>query len=221
MRHLTISSRRDRAVLERWVEFRCEISVVGARDVKGGWVGFPAGENVHCNGILDYTLAPAPSISAVVAMRANGVAHQVAHALGHVGTIGVEMFVMPDDSLVVNEIAPRPHNSGHHTIDAGTTSQFGLQLHTVLGERVSDVDATQHTPAVMVNLLGDVWANGEPNWSVLDGQPRARLHLYGKRDARAGRKMGHLTVLSATGQDIHATLAEALALRDTLAGPSG
>jgi 5-(carboxyamino)imidazole ribonucleotide synthase len=198
----------DRAVVEGWVPFVREISVVGARDVDAGWAAFPPGENVHVDGILDHTIAPA-RIPSEVASAAVSVARTVADALGHVGTIGVEMFVLADGSLVVNEIAPRPHNSGHHTIDACATSQFGLQLVAATGGSVTACDTAQHSPAVMVNLLGELWARGEPRWSVLDRCPAARLHLYGKASARPGRKMGHLTVLGTSPE-------EALALRAAL-----
>jgi 5-(carboxyamino)imidazole ribonucleotide synthase len=199
----------DRAVLEQWVPFDTEISVVGARTVQGEWVAFTPGENVHKDGILDYTVAPARVKGSVLA-AAVSLAGRVAEALDHVGTLGVEMFVMADGSLVVNEMAPRPHNSGHHTIDACVTNQFAQQLLAVVGAPLGD--PTQHTPAVMVNLLGDLWANGEPNWD-LTLHPRAHLHLYGKEVARPGRKMGHLTML---GDTVEQALTEALALRNRL-----
>lgn len=198
----------DRGVLEGWVPFEREISVVGARDVHGGWAAFAPGENIHVGGILDHTIAPA-RVAPAVARAASSMAKAVADALGHVGAIGVELFVLGDGSLVVNEIAPRPHNSGHHTIDACSTSQFGLQLTAALGQRVDACDVTQRASAVMVNLLGDLWSDGEPDWSVIDTCPGARLHLYGKAEARPGRKMGHLTVLDAAVDD-------ALRLRDAL-----
>ncbi len=199
----------DRVVLEKWVEFACEISVVGARTIEGDWMAFAPGENVHAQGILDYTIAPA-RIAPSIAHAADQLAQRVANALDHVGTIGVEMFVMPDGSLVVNEMAPRPHNSGHHTIDSCVTNQFAQQLLAVTGSPLGD--PTQHTPAVMVNLLGDLWENGEPNWD-LALHPRAHLHLYGKTTARPGRKMGHLTVL---GDTVDEALVDALRLRSSL-----
>jgi 5-(carboxyamino)imidazole ribonucleotide synthase len=197
-------------VLEQWITFEREISVVGARGVDGQWAAFPPGENVHVNGILDYTIAPA-RVPAETAVASQAVARKVAEELDYVGTIGVEMFVMPDGSLVVNEIAPRPHNSGHHTIEACATSQFGQQLLSVTGQALGD--PTQHTPAVMVNLLGDLWANGEPDWSLVATIDSAFLHLYGKHGPRPGRKMGHLTVLAPTVEE---AMASALSLRTQL-----
>lgn len=178
-------------VLEGFVPFIRELSVVGARSIDGTWRPFAVGENVHVDGILDQTVTPA-RVSAAVSSNAQELAGRIAAHLGHVGTIGVEFFLLDDDTLVVNEMAPRPHNSGHHTIEACVTSQFGQQWRAALGRPLGD--PTQHSPAVMLNLLGDLWANGEPDWSQLDGV--AHLHLYGKAEARPGRKMGHLTVLT-------------------------
>ncbi len=203
----------DEAVLEGFVSFVREISVVGARGLDGSWVAFAPGENSHVGGVLDYTIAPA-RVGPKVALEAGLLARQIADALDHVGTIGVEFFVLPDDSLIVNEMAPRPHNSGHHTIDACTVSQFGLQLQTVLGMALDE--PVQHSPAIMVNLLGDLWAIGEPRWSTVEGDATVRLHLYGKASARPGRKMGHLTVLTLPGEDVDAHLARALAIRSRL-----
>jgi 5-(carboxyamino)imidazole ribonucleotide synthase len=186
----------EESILEAFVPFVRELSVVGARSVDGTWVPFAVGENVHMHGILDHTIAPA-RVSEEVATNAQATAGRIAVALGHVGAIGVEFFLLADDSLVVNEMAPRPHNSGHHTIDACVTSQFGQQWRAALGRDLGD--PTQHTPAVMVNLLGDQWVNGEPNWSTLG--PDARLHLYGKADPRPGRKMGHITFLDTSPED--------------------
>lgn len=203
----------EEAVLEGFVPFDREISVVGARGFKGEWVAFPPGENVHTGGILDYTIAPA-RVSVRVATRAVDLAHHIAIALDYVGTIGIEFFVLPDDSLVVNEIAPRPHNSGHHTIDACTVSQFGLQLQAVTGRALGH--PIQHSPAVMVNLLGEHWSAGEPLWSVVNHDPSLRVHLYGKQGARPGRKMGHLTVLARPHESVEKQLVRALALRSQL-----
>ncbi len=197
-------------VIEKWVPFAREISVIGARTVAGTWVAFPPGENIHVNGILDTTIAPA-RVSPMVAVAADALARKIADGLDHVGTIGVEMFVLDDDSLVVNEIAPRPHNSGHHTIDACTVSQFGLQLRAVIDTELGEI--SQRSAAVMVNLLGDLWSGGEPNWSVPENQPTAFLHLYGKSSARPGRKMGHLTVV---GDDVEELVRRAHELRHAL-----
>ena len=200
----------DEAVLEGFVSFVQEISVVGARGSDGSWVAFAPGENSHVGGVLDYTIAPA-RIEPNVALEAGLLARKIADALDHVGTIGVEFFVLSDGSLIVNEMAPRPHNSGHHTIDACTVSQFGLQLQATLGIALDEPG--QHCSAIMVNLLGELWATGEPLWSNLEGDPTVRLHLYGKASARPGRKMGHLTVLALPGEHVDAHLARALAIR--------
>jgi 5-(carboxyamino)imidazole ribonucleotide synthase len=186
-------------VLEAFVPFVKEISVVGTRSHDGHWVPFAPGENVHVNGVLDYTIAPA-RISAELALSAQTIAGRIAEALNHVGVIGVEFFVLEDDSLVVNEMAPRPHNSGHHTIEACDTSQFGQQWRATIGEPLGS--AKQRDPVVMCNLLGDMWANGEPDWSVIKGRKGTYLHRYGKSEPRAGRKMGHLTVLTTDPEEV-------------------
>ncbi len=200
----------EEAVLEQLVPFDCEISIVGARGHDGSWVSYPPGENVHVAGILDHTIAPA-RVHTDVAARATSLARSIADALGHVGVLGVELFVLSDGSLVVNEMAPRPHNSGHHTIDACAVSQFGQQWRAALGRPLAD--ASQHTSAVMMNLLGDVWSNGEPNWAEVTGDPTVRLHLYGKSEPRPGRKMGHLCVLAGPSESTAALVARALSLR--------
>jgi 5-(carboxyamino)imidazole ribonucleotide synthase len=200
-----------RGVLEKWVEFTMEISVIGVRDQQGNFAAFPPGENIHKNHILDVTIAPA-RISECLQAEAIAIAKRVAEALNYVGTLGVELFVTRDE-LIVNEIAPRPHNSGHHTIDACDCNQFEQQLRAVTG---LDLGSTrQHTPAVMVNLLGDVWF-GEmtsPDWSPVLNHPRAKLHLYGKRRALPKRKMGHFTVLADT---VEQALTEARAIKAQL-----
>lgn len=201
------------AVLEQLVTFTSEISVVGVRGNDGSWVAYPPGENVHVAGILDHTIAPA-RIGDDVSARATSLARAIAEALGHVGVIGVELFVLGDGSLLVNEMAPRPHNSGHHTIDACAVSQFGQQWRTALG--VGLADASQHTPAVMLNLLGDLWSRGEPDWAAAVADPSVRLHLYGKSDARGGRKMGHLCVLGQAGESTESLLERALRVRESL-----
>ena len=169
---------------------------------------------MHVAGILDHTIAPA-RIDDDVAVRATSLARTIAEALGHVGVIGVELFVLADGSLLVNEMAPRPHNSGHHTIDACAVSQFGQQWRAALG--VPLADALQHTPAVMVNLLGDLWSKGEPDWPAAVADPTVRLHLYGKSDPRPGRKMGHLCVLGRPDESVSALVERSLAVRRRLA----
>ena len=181
------------AVMEQFMPFVSELSIVGARSQSGDWVAFAPNANVHVNGILDTTTSPA-NVRPEVAQQAEEIAHNIANKLEYTGTLAVEFFVLADHSLVVNEIAPRPHNSGHHTIDSCTSSQFDLQLRATLGLPLGDV--TQHSPAVMQNLLGDLWSSGEPNWAAMTAQPGAHLHLYGKSEPRPGRKMGHLTITS-------------------------
>lgn len=201
-----------RGVVEQWVEFEKEISVIGVRDQKGNFAAFPPGENIHKHHILDTTIAPA-RISDELTEQAISIARWIADALNYVGTLGVELFVTRDHKLIVNEIAPRPHNSGHHTIDACDCNQFEQQLRAVAGLEIGST--RQHTPAVMINLLGDVWY-GEmqpPDWSPILNHPRAKLHLYGKRRALSKRKMGHFTVL---GDTVEEALSEARAIKDAL-----
>jgi 5-(carboxyamino)imidazole ribonucleotide synthase len=201
-----------RGVVEAWVDFACEVSVVAARGQDGDFLPFACVENQHTNHILDVTIAPA-RVAPAVAEEAVRLAHAVADALDYVGVLAVELFVLPDGNVLVNEIAPRPHNSGHYTIDACVTNQFEQQLRAVTGLPLGD--PTQHTPAVMVNLLGDVWP-GEtesPDWTPVLRHPRAKLHLYGKRRALPKRKMGHFTVLADTPNQ---ALVEALAIKSEL-----
>ena len=182
------------AVVEQWVPFVCEISVVGARSITGRTATHGVVENEHAHHILDVTIAPA-RVEPDLIDQALELWEAVAVGLDYVGTMAVEMFVTSDGRVLVNEIAPRPHNSGHHTIDACITNQFQQQMRAVCGLPLGD--PTQHTPAVMVNLLGDEWSDETtpPDWSVILNHPRAHLHLYGKANARAKRKMGHFTVL--------------------------
>lgn len=183
------------AVLEQLVPLRLEISVVLARKASGETAVFPVAENQHVNGILDITIAPA-RIDAALAARATDIASQLAAKLDYVGVLAVEFFVLNDDTLLINEMAPRPHNSGHYTIDACRSSQFEQQVRVLCDLPLGD--ATQHSPAVMLNLLGDVWRGADlktaPDWSHVLTHPGAHLHLYGKREARPGRKMGHVAV---------------------------
>jgi len=185
------------AVVEQWVPFVCEVSVVGARDVAGRTAVHGCIENLHEQHILDLSIAPA-RVSPEITAQALALWQAVAEGLDYVGTMAVEMFVTADGKVLVNEIAPRPHNSGHHTIDACLTSQFGQQLRAVCGLPLGD--GTQHTPVVLVNLLGDVWPDEtvHPDWSPVLTHPRAKLHLYGKQLAKLRRKMGHFTVLADT-----------------------
>lgn len=180
-------------VLERRLVLGLELSVVVARSFDGSVVTFPVAENQHTNGILDLSLVPA-RIPRTVAEEARLQAIRVAEALDYRGVMCVEFFRVDDGRLLVNEIAPRPHNSGHYSVDGCITSQFEQQVRVMCGQPLGDT--ALHCPAVMVNLLGDLWEMGEPNWGMVLKNPRAKLHLYGKEEARPGRKMGHFTVLA-------------------------
>ncbi|MDV6341205.1 5-(carboxyamino)imidazole ribonucleotide synthase [Nitrosomonas sp. Is24] len=180
-------------VLEKFMPLKSEISVVVARGSAGEMQTFPVAENQHVNGILDVSIVPA-RISPQLASQAQDIAGQVVKKLNYRGVLCVEFFVLHDDTLLINEIAPRPHNSGHYSINACVTSQFEQQVRTLCGLPLGAT--TQHSAAVMINLLGDVWHNGEPDWNVVLQHPSAKLHLYCKSEARPGRKMGHYTVLS-------------------------
>jgi len=207
-------------VLERLVSLVCEVSVIVARNERREAMTWPVAENRHRDGILDVTIAPA-RVSPALAQRAQALATDVAAALDYRGVLCVEMFVTESDELLVNEIAPRPHNSGHYTIDACITSQFEQQARVLADLPFGD--PFQHTPAVMVNLLGNIWFDGsqnakprEPEWRKVLTHPRAKLHLYGKREPRRGRKMGHVTCLGAT---LDEALAMARAIKVALSIP--
>ena len=197
-------------VLEAFVSFQHELSVVAARGVDGSFVHYGALENIHRNHILDLTIAPA-RIPAEVADRAVELARAVLEKLDVVGVLCVEFFWADDGRLLINELAPRPHNSGHLTIEAAMTSQFEQQVRAICG--LSLGMTTYLRPAAMVNLLGDVWRNGEPDWAAACAIPGVKLHLYGKHSARPGRKMGHLTALASTVEE---AVTNALAARQAL-----
>ncbi len=182
------------AVLEKRISFVSECSVICARSPQGESLCFPVQENTHHNGILDVTVAPA-SLSSVVAKKAQEITSAIAEKLGVIGLITAEFFVLPDGSLMVNELAPRPHNSGHHTLETTLTSQFAQHVRAVCGLPLGSVEL--RSSGVMINLLGDLWKNGEPDWELLLRESGLFLHLYGKRDAKPGRKMGHFTLLGA------------------------
>ena len=177
-------------VLEEALELQAEVSVVVARTATGAFASYPVAENVHVGGVLDLTVVPA-SIRGKLADRAVGLGLTIADALDYVGVLAVEFFVV-GDQLLVNELAPRPHNSGHWTLDVAQTSQFEQQIRAVCGLALGDTSMTQ-SGAAMVNLLGDLWEGGEPDWATALQSGHAALHLYGKATPRAGRKMGHLT----------------------------
>jgi 5-(carboxyamino)imidazole ribonucleotide synthase len=189
-------------VLEKMLPLAYEVSVLAARGADGQSVVYPIAENVHRDGILFTTTVPGPNVSADCAGRAQAAAQAIIAQLGYVGVLCIEFFVLQDGSLVVNEMAPRPHNSGHYTIDACITSQFAQQVRAMAKLPLGDV--RQHSPAVMLNILGDIWFEGdsdeprEPAWDRILALPGANLHLYGKDDARRGRKMGHVTFVAPT-----------------------
>lgn len=196
----------DEAVVEAVVDFECELSVVAARGVDGELADYGVVENRHVHHILDLTLAPA-SLPAATERAAQEMARGVLESLEVVGVLGVEMFLARSGQLVINELAPRPHNSGHWTLDGAATSQFEQQLRAVCGWPLGST--RQHRPAVMANLLGDLWADGEPDWRAALAAPEVHLHLYGKAEARPGRKMGHLTALGDTVAEAEARVSAA------------
>ncbi len=190
---------KEPCIWEKKVDFKAEISVILARGRDGRIAHYPIAENIHRSGILQATRAPA-RITCDVEKRARELAQRLAQALGHVGVMAVEMFLLRDDSLLINEIAPRVHNSGHYTLGGCATSQFEQHVRAVCGLPLGETHLLAGA-ATMVNLLGDLWDAGEPNWSLLEKIPGATLHLYGKSDARAGRKMGHYTIVGPSAED--------------------
>ncbi len=203
-------------VLEKRLALRHEISVVVARSASGDAVHLPVQQNLHRQGVLAVTQVPAPDVDAATQQRAVQCALQLAQVLQYVGVLCVEFFVLADGSLVANEMAPRPHNSGHYSIDACDLSQFQLQLRCLTGQPL--VQPRQHSAAVMLNLLGDLWwpmgaaAARTPDWAPVLALPGAHLHLYGKAEARRGRKMGHLTITAPDAQQARAVALQAAAL---------
>lgn len=186
---------RTESVLEAFIDLEREISVIGARGVDGSTAFFPPFDNTHRHHILDVTLAPA-DIPQALADEAAAITRDVLEGLDYIGVLCIEFFIARDGRLLVNELAPRPHNSGHLTFDACRTSQFEQQVRAICGLPLGSPELLQ--PAAMVNLLGDVWSGGEPDWAAALAMPDAKLHLYGKTSPRPGRKMGHITVLAPT-----------------------
>ncbi len=198
-------------IFEKRLALKKEISVIVARGLDGKTAIFPVAENHHKNGILAYTVFPA-RIDADLAARAQQYAVRIAEALKYCGVLCVEFFILADDSIIANELAPRPHNSGHATIEACTTSQYEQQVRVAAGLPLGD--PSLRTPAVMLNILGDVWFGEkgekiEPDWPNVLSIPGAKLHLYGKKEARRARKMGHVTVVAATQSEALARAREA------------
>jgi len=190
-------------VLEKRLPLKYEVSALIARGADGRSAAFPLAQNVHHNGILALTVVPAPAADAARVEEAQQAAIRIADTLGYVGVLCVEFFVLEDGSFVANEMAPRPHNSGHYTVDACATSQFEQQVRAMT--RMPLGNPRQHSPAAMLNILGDVWfPNGAaadavtPPWDTVAAMPAAHLHLYGKEEARVGRKMGHVNFTAET-----------------------
>jgi 5-(carboxyamino)imidazole ribonucleotide synthase len=194
---------KQRAVVEKYIDFKCELSVIVARTKDGAMKTFPVSENIHTKHILDFSIVPA-RISEHIRIEAETLARTIAGKLELVGLLAVELFLTDRSELLVNELAPRPHNSGHYTLDACRTSQFEQHVRAVADLPLGDTTLT--SPVVMVNILGDAWKwrdgqlVGEPDWAAVLGDPAAKLHLYGKSEPRPGRKMGHFTVQAATAE---------------------
>ena len=208
---------RAPSVLEQRLRLACELSVIVARGDDDQVVALPVQQNLHRDGILAVTQVPAPDVTADLALRAVDAAATLARALHYVGVLCVEFFVLEDGTLVANEMAPRPHNSGHYSLNACDISQFDLQVRTLAGLPL--VAPRLHSPAVMLNLLGDLWFDTPqatqartPPWAAVLALPGAHLHLYGKTEARRGRKMGHLTVTAATAAEARAVALDAARL---------
>ena len=193
--HIWTAIGHQEAVVEKFISLQAEISIVAARGLDGAIAEYPPFENRHRHHILDLTTAPA-AIPEAVAIQARDITRSILTQLQYVGVLCVEFFVSTDGQLLVNEIAPRPHNSGHLTFDAATTSQFEQQVRAICGLPLGSTALLR--PAAMANLLGDLWSESEPNWAAACRFGDVKLHLYGKRDPRAGRKMGHLTAMAAT-----------------------
>lgn len=207
---------KQRAVVEKFIDFKCELSVIVARTATGEMKTFPVAENIHTKHILDFSIVPA-RISEAIRAEAENLGKAIAEKMGVVGLIAVEMFLTDRGEILVNELAPRPHNSGHYTIDACRTSQFEQHVRAVCGLPLGD--ASLLSPVVMVNILGDAWKwrdgrlVGEPDWAAALTAPGAKLHLYGKREPRPGRKMGHFTVQAA---NVEAAIEQARTLKSKL-----
>ena len=202
-------------VLEKLLPLAIELSVIVARNAAGEVVHFDAQQNLHREGILAVTQVPAPDLSAALQQQAIDAAQHIAESMDYVGVLCVEFFVLQDGSMVANEMAPRPHNSGHHSIDACDVSQFELQVRTLVGAPL--IAPRLHSPCVMLNLLGELWFRGgereqTPDWQRVLALPGVHLHLYGKASARPGRKMGHLTVTAPSAPQARAVALEAAAL---------
>jgi 5-(carboxyamino)imidazole ribonucleotide synthase len=208
--HIWDAIGHQEAVVEKFISLQAEISIIAARGLDGAIVEYPAFENRHRNHILDLTTAPA-SVPPAIAAQAIEIARAILQKLQYVGVLCVEFFVSTENELLVNELAPRPHNSGHLTFDAAVTSQFEQQVRAICGLPLGSTELMR--PAAMANLLGDLWADAAPNWAAACRYPDVKLHLYGKEQPRRGRKMGHLT---ATGKTAIEAQERVIAARDAL-----
>jgi 5-(carboxyamino)imidazole ribonucleotide synthase len=210
VQHIWTKLGEQEVVVEKRISLQAELSVVAARGLDGDAALYPIFENRHRHHILDLTTSPA-MIPPVLARRASEITRAILEELQYVGVLCVEFFLSTDGELLVNELAPRPHNSGHLTFDASLTSQFEQQVRAMCGLPLGSTELLR--PAAMANLLGDLWLGGEPNWAGACRFANVKLHLYGKTQARTGRKMGHLTCLAETVQDAQDRV---IAARDAL-----
>jgi 5-(carboxyamino)imidazole ribonucleotide synthase len=208
--HIWTAIGHQQAIVEQFVSLQAEISVIAARGVDGDVAEYPPFENRHRHHILDLTTCPA-AVAAPIGQRATDITRAILEELQYVGLLCVEFFVTTEGELLVNELAPRPHNSGHLTFDAAVTSQFEQQVRAICGLPLGSTDLLR--PAAMANLLGDLWADATPNWAAACRFPDVKLHLYGKEQPRPGRKMGHLTAIGKTVQEAQD---RAIAARDAL-----
>lgn len=205
----------SRVIVEQLVEFEAEVSMITARNASGQIESYPLLENEHSRHILNVSRCPVSSQLKSLGEEAKSICEGIAETFGVIGLFCVEFFVCKDGGLLINEVAPRPHNSGHLTIEAFTCSQFEQQVRAICNLPL--MPAQMLKPAAMANLLGDIWEAGEPNWSAVLGSADAHLHIYGKSEAREGRKMGHLTVLDESSSEAAITAKE---LRDALLASS-
>jgi 5-(carboxyamino)imidazole ribonucleotide synthase len=208
--HVWAAIGHQEAIVEKFIDLQAEISVVAARGLDGAVAEYPPFENRHSQHILDLTTAPA-AIPAAAAGEACEITRAILAELQYVGVLCVEFFLATDGALLVNELAPRPHNSGHLTVDAAITSQFEQQVRAICGLPLGSPELLR--PAAMANLLGDLWTDGEPNWAAACAWSDVKLHLYGKDDPRPGRKMGHLTAMGRTAAEAQDRV---IAARDAL-----
>ena len=196
--HIWTAIGHQEAVVEKFISLQTEISVIAARGMDGQVAQYAPFENRHRDHILDVTTTPA-AVTPALAAQAADIMRNILDELQYVGVLCVEFFVNTDGELLVNELAPRPHNSGHLTFDVATTSQFEQQVRAICGLPLGSTELLR--PAAMANLLGELWEDGEPNWAAACRFNDVKLHLYGKSEPRRGRKMGHLTAMAGTALD--------------------